>query len=50
MIHKSLIERAADSLMDQKPPPPLQWHRELEECWKALREQLERRKQAAGWQ
>lgn len=32
------------------PEVPPQWTREFEECWKALREQLERRVQAAGAQ
>lgn len=49
MTHKSIIERAAESLMDHKPAPePPQWCREFEEAWKACREQLEARVKAAG--
>lgn len=45
------------SLVDSQPlastpaeVPPLQWHRELDECIRACREQLERRRDAAGRQ
>lgn len=60
MIHKSIIERAAASLVNQADSQPRQndaavpgvpqWCLELEEAWKACREQLERRKAAAGMQ
>lgn len=54
----TLIQRAVSHADFQRPlnepkaaqVPPEQWKRELEECWKACREQLERRVQAAGAQ
>lgn len=58
MIHKSIIERAAEPFMQQADSQPRenaqampavpQWSREFHECWKACREQLLRRVQAAG--
>lgn len=47
-----LIERAMEAQSRQRDTPPEQpqWSKELHECWKALREQLERRVAAAGRQ
>lgn len=54
LIERAVAKQSTDSQprqndADMPPVPPLpQWSRELHECWKACREQLLRRVQAAG--
>lgn len=46
LIVKAMQSQHAEPVLKEQP----QWSKELHECWKACREQLERRVAAAGRQ